>query len=216
MKQFDFLRAEFPAIHEEASNAARSALSDPRTSCFYARRVVELSVKWAFTNDRSLRMPYDDKVSALLHDPAFKRLAGEQVFRFAKEVNRLGNRAVHEPRAITQRDSVAALSALFEFSYWFARTYTRGEKPPAGLKFDPRTLPKPARLMISMSGNRPSASASKLKPPVYKRCAHPNCPRCATTKPARQPGCNASPMRANCSTAKKSAPRSASTNSIAV
>src|SRR5262249_41483354 len=116
----------------------------PRTSCFYARRAVELSVRWAFAHDKSLRMPYENNVSALLHEPTFKRLAGDQVFRFARDVVRRGNRAVHEVTEIGQRDSVAAISALFEFCYWFARMYNRGEKPAAGLAFNPRNLPLPA------------------------------------------------------------------------
>lgn len=37
---FDFLRAEFPELHREALQAGSNALGDPRTSCFYARRLV--------------------------------------------------------------------------------------------------------------------------------------------------------------------------------
>lgn len=141
---FDFLRAEFPELHREALQAGSNALGDPRTSCFYARRVVELAVRWAFEHDRSLQQPYDTNLSAYLHEPSFKALAGDRVFKLAKEIVRLGNRAVHDRQQPSQHDSVAAVSHLFQFCYWFARTYSRGEKPPADLTFDPRTLPKPA------------------------------------------------------------------------
>jgi type I restriction enzyme R subunit len=140
---FDFLRAEFPELHREALHAGSNALGDPRTACFYARRVVELAVTWAFEHDRSLQWPYERNLSALLHDPSFKALASDRVFKLAKEVVRLGNRAAHDKVAPSQHDSVAAVSHLFQFCYWFARTYNRGEKPPADLRFDPRTLPKP-------------------------------------------------------------------------
>ena len=66
------------------------------------------------------------------------------VFRKAREVIRLGNRAAHESSPPSNRDAVAAVSHLFEFLYWFGRTYLRGEKPPADLRFDPRSLPPPA------------------------------------------------------------------------
>lgn len=128
-KPFEFLRAEFPDIRRDALQAGSNALGDPRTACFYARRVVELSVTWAFEHDRSLAMPYETNLSALLHDPAFKALTGDRVFRLAKEVVRLGNRAAHDKAAPSQHDSVAAVSHLFQFCYWFARTYNRGEKP---------------------------------------------------------------------------------------
>jgi type I restriction enzyme R subunit len=140
---FEFLRAEFPELHRESLQAGSNALGDPRTACFYARRVVELAVTWAFDHDRSLQRPYESNLSALLHEPSFKALAGDRVFKLAKEVVRLGNRAVHDKAAPSQHDSVAAMSHLFQFCYWFARTYAREEKPRADLSFDPRALPKP-------------------------------------------------------------------------
>ncbi len=140
---FDFLRAEFPDIYREALLAGANAGGDPRTACFYARRVVELAVIWAFEHDRSLQWPYERNLGTLLHEPSFKALAGDKVFRLAKEVVRIGNRAAHDKTAPSQHDSVAAISHLFQFCYWFARTYNRGEKPPADLTFDPRSLPRP-------------------------------------------------------------------------
>jgi type I restriction enzyme R subunit len=143
---FDFLVPEFPDIYAEADRVANTALPDPRTSCFYGRRVVEQSVRWAFNVDPSLHATYGDTLSDLLNDPAFKRLMGDTVFRFAKAVVRQGNRAVHESTRVTQRDSITALSKLFQFSYWFARTYCRGEKPAPDLRFDPRYLPVPKKV----------------------------------------------------------------------
>jgi len=152
---FDFLEAEFPDLHAEALTAGLNALPDPRASCFYARRVVELAVTWAFDHDRSLRWPYERNVSALLHEPTFKALAGDKVFKLAKEVVRLGNRAVHDKAAPSQHDSVAAMSHLFQLCFWFARTYSRGAKPPPDLTFDPRTLPRP--------GPSPATTAKQMQ-----------------------------------------------------
>ena len=141
---FDFLTAEFPEVHSSAIKACVAALGDARISCFYARVAVESSVTWAFEHDRALPRPYDSNLSALLHEPAFKASMGDQVFRKAKEVIRLGNRAAHDASPPSNRDAVAAVSHLFEFLYWFGRTYIRGQKPPAGLSFEPRQLPPPA------------------------------------------------------------------------
>ena len=122
---FEFLRADFPELHRGAVTAGSAALRDPRTACFHARWTTEQAIKWAFAHDRSLARPYDEGVSALLHEPTFKALLGDTVFRMAREVIRLGNRAAHESRPLSQHDSVAAVSHLFEFCYWFARTYGR-------------------------------------------------------------------------------------------
>ena len=140
--------------------AERMALVDPRTANFYARRVVELAVTWAFRHDRGLTMPYESNVSALLHEPSFKRLAGDAVFLKAKEVVRLGNAAAHRQEAVSQRDSVAAVSALFEFTYWFARTYNRGAKPEPGLSFDPRSLPNPRAVAAAKARTSAEATAA--------------------------------------------------------
>ncbi|HUR18700.1 MAG TPA: DEAD/DEAH box helicase family protein [Acidimicrobiales bacterium] len=140
---FDFLKAEFPDLHEGAVKAGAAALSDPRTACFHARWTIEQAIQWAYKHDRTLAAPYDDGVSALLHDPAFKEVAGDKVFRLAKEAIRLGNQAAHKPQPMTHHESVAAVSHLFQFCFWFARTYCRGEKPPADLTFDPRSMPRP-------------------------------------------------------------------------
>jgi type I restriction enzyme R subunit len=124
--------------------AGEAALRDPRTACFHARWTTEQAIKWAFVHDRALRRPYDDGVSALLHEPTFRHQLDDRVFRLTREIIWRGNAAVHDARPVSQHDSVAAVSHLFEFCYWFARTYGT-HKPPAGLTFDPRTLPKPGR-----------------------------------------------------------------------
>jgi len=142
LSAFDFLSDDFPFIYEEAEKAIGAALPDPRTSCFYSRRTVEQAVRWAFKVDSTLAPGYDDTLGDLLNDSTFKSLMGIRVFHIAKEVVRQGNQAVHEDQRVTQRDSITALSGLFQFCFWFARTYGI-TKPSDDLKFDPRHLPRP-------------------------------------------------------------------------
>ena len=98
MSNFAFLAAEFPAVHETAVEAERQAKSSPTAAAFFAGKTVEVAVKWAFRNDPGLTLPYQDNIAALLHEPSFKRLAGEAVFAKAKLINRIRNRAVHEEK----------------------------------------------------------------------------------------------------------------------
>jgi type I restriction enzyme R subunit len=141
LSQFSFLKGQFPSVYADAVKAERLALIDPRASCFYGRRVVEILVKWAFQHDASLTPPYDTNLSSLLHDPAFQALTGDRVFKLGKEVIRHGNKAAHDAAPINPHDSLASASALFQFSYWFARTYAT-TKPEPGLTFDPSVLPQ--------------------------------------------------------------------------
>jgi len=140
MSNFAFLAAEFPNIHEAAVEAERQAGVSPTAAAFFAGKTVEVAVKWAFRSDPNLRLPYQDNISALLHEPTFRRAAGEAVFTKAKYINSLRNRAVHEERTIRPGDAAGAVKELFHVCYWFARTYARKGKPAPGLTFDPSQL----------------------------------------------------------------------------
>ena len=146
MAQFTFLKPEFPAIYESAHKAFRTAYRDPRTACFYARRALELTVNWLYKYDTSLRLPYQDNLSALVHEPTFKTLVGEAVFNKAKYIIRLGNLAVHNERAVPANDAINAVREFFHVAYWLAHTYGRTHKPEAGLQFDPQAIPQEATL----------------------------------------------------------------------
>ncbi len=141
MSNFVFLTAEWKDIHEAATKAEQAAIPDPRTSCFYARRAIELAVSWAYKFDRALKLPYQDNISALIHEPTFKQTAGEAVFAKAKVIVTLGNRAVHSHRPIPETDSRQAVKELFHFCYWFARLYSRRHRPNGDLLFNEQALP---------------------------------------------------------------------------
>jgi type I restriction enzyme R subunit len=144
MSQFSFLEREWPAVLEAASRAEAAAHADPRSACFYARRALELAVAWAYKHDAALRLPYQDNLSALIHEPSFKQAAGEAVFSKARVINTLGNRAVHGQRAIPHADALVAVRELFHVAYWLARTYGRGGRPAPGVVFDAAALPRSA------------------------------------------------------------------------
>jgi type I restriction enzyme R subunit len=143
MSQFAFLQREWAAVFEAASKAEAAVHVDPRTACFYARRTLELAVSWGYKHDAALKLPYQDNLSALIHDPSFKQAAGEAVFSKARVINTLGNRAVHSHRAVPESDALAAVRELFHVAYWFARTYGRIGRPAPGLTFDAEALPRP-------------------------------------------------------------------------
>jgi type I restriction enzyme R subunit len=142
VSQFAFLRGEWPTVHDAAWRAEVAVYGDPRTACFYARRALELAVAWTYKHDAALKLPYQDNLSALIHEPSFKQAAGEAVFSKARVINTLGNRAVHGYRAIPADDAVVAVRELFHVTYWLARTYGRTGRPAPGLAFNPAGLPK--------------------------------------------------------------------------
>src|SRR5437016_4701051 len=135
VSNFSFLHAEWPEVHESAAKAESLTNADARAACFYARRALELAVAWAYKHDSSLRLPYQDNLSALIHEPTFKAVTGDAAFSKARLINRLGNQAVHSHRPIQQSDSLVAVRELFHFAYWFARTYALDARPAPRLTF---------------------------------------------------------------------------------
>ncbi|MCC2693464.1 DEAD/DEAH box helicase family protein [Nodularia sp. LEGE 04288] len=144
MSQFTFLQAEFSSIYESAQKAVDAVHPDPRTACFYTRRALELTVNWLYKHDTSLELPYQDNLSALIHEPTFKTLVGEAVFNKARVIIKLGNQAVHSARPIPLNDAIHAVRELFHVAYWLAHTYGRSSKPEPGLTFQLDAPPKTA------------------------------------------------------------------------
>src|SRR5437588_8581685 len=118
MLHFAFLKAEWPELFGEASKAEALAYPDPRTACFHARRALEIAVHWLYKHDASLRLPYQDNLSALIHEPTFRNAVGPAVFAKVKLIRDLGNLAAHSHKPIQQADALAAVRELFHLGYW--------------------------------------------------------------------------------------------------
>ena len=141
MSNFAFLQSEWSTLYGAAIKAEEMANTDARTSCFYARRTLELAVDWLYKHDPALRLPYQDHLSALIHEPSFRAAAGDAVFTKAKLIKDLGNLAVHSTRPILRTDAVTATRELFHFCYWLARTYGQRTRPAPDLHFAPELIP---------------------------------------------------------------------------
>jgi type I restriction enzyme R subunit len=142
MSQFAFLKDEFAPVYEHARKAEIMALSDPRGACFYARLALETAVNWMYQADGSLRSPYDNALSALIHEATFRKLVGNALVTKARLIKDFGNRAVHDTRKVSENTATVALRELFHFSYWLVRTYAKGTKPAVDLTFSADALPK--------------------------------------------------------------------------
>jgi type I restriction enzyme R subunit len=142
MSNFVFLKAGWPDLFEAAAKAESLACSDARSSCFYTRRALELAVHWLYKHEAALKLPYQDHLSALIHEPTFRQATGPAVFAKARVIKDLGNLAVHSHKPVRQLDALTAARELFHVLFWLARTYSRGAKPANGLVFDPDRIPK--------------------------------------------------------------------------
>lgn len=142
MSNFTFLQAEWAALFEAANKAEATTNSDARTSCFYARRSLEIGIAWLYKHDITLRLPYQNNLSALIYEPTFRQTVGDAIFTKARLIKDLGNIAVHSNRKILTLDALSATRELFHFCYWLARTYGRASHPAGNLTFDISLVPK--------------------------------------------------------------------------
>src|SRR5438034_7618293 len=152
MTNFGFLQIEWPPLFADAQKAETLVIPDARTACFFARRTLEQIVAWLYKSDPSLKLPYQDNLSTLIHEPSFKATVGQKVFVKAKRIKDLGNLAAHSPKPLAQTDSMVAVRELFHICFWLARTYGKNNKPPDGLAVDPplplRTSPVPPQPLV--------------------------------------------------------------------
>ncbi|HXM94213.1 MAG TPA: DEAD/DEAH box helicase family protein [Candidatus Dormibacteraeota bacterium] len=142
MTNFAFLRPEWPELFESATKAEALVYPDARGACFYSRRALELAVAWLYTHDGTLKLPYQDNLSALIYEPTFKNIVGAAIHAKARVIKDLGNLAVHTTKPVRPFDALASLRELFHVCFWLARNYARTIKPPDGLAFDANQLPK--------------------------------------------------------------------------
>nr|WP_315494217.1 DEAD/DEAH box helicase family protein [uncultured Rhodoferax sp.] len=156
MSNFAFLQPEWAVLFESATKAEGAANTDARASCFYARRTLELAVAWMYAHDKSLRTPYQDNLSAFIHEPTFKSTVGDPLFTKARLIKDLGNMAVHSAKKMSPVDAVNATRELFHFCYWLARTYGRMARPSPGQAFSTALLPAAA-------GSTPPHTAEQLQ-----------------------------------------------------
>jgi len=144
MSNFDFLKSEWRELHESAVKVASLARTDARSCCFYARRTLELAIHWLYEHDPTLKLPYDDNLSALIYEPTFKQNLPGELFLKIKTIKEVGNLAVHSRKLITERDALRATKELFHFLYWLARTYTRRNASEyTNINWDEQRVPPP-------------------------------------------------------------------------
>ncbi|MBV1877958.1 MAG: hypothetical protein KUG79_09985 [Pseudomonadales bacterium] len=58
---FTFLNEHWPFLLQDAQQVESYALRDPRAAAIYARRTLEIALKWLFENDTALKAPYEKK-----------------------------------------------------------------------------------------------------------------------------------------------------------
>src|SRR5690606_11919785 len=108
---FDFLKdkPELESFAESAIEAEKSLIVSPATCAILTRWALELAVKWVYSFDEDLTIPYQDNLSSLIHEPTFLQILEPKLFPLLKYIVKLGNTAVHTNNIIKRDEAVLAL-----------------------------------------------------------------------------------------------------------
>lgn len=130
MGNFDFLRGkkEYEVFAPAAIEAERVYATSPAMCAIGCRKALELAVKWVYSADNTMQLPFKDNLQSLIHGPDFRYAMEYDTWKKLPLIAKMGNLAVHTARNITPTDAVVSLRGLFEFIEWIDYCYGRDYK----------------------------------------------------------------------------------------
>lgn len=143
MTNFDFLLSDpqFTSFGEVAVAAEKIYAIDPAACVLNCRRCMEFAVKWMYSVDGGLVMPYDDRLASLMDTEDFRAIVDRDLWQRLKYIRQTGNAAAHKNQKITKEQARLCLENLWCFmdyvSYCYGTTYTQGKFDPALLLASP-------------------------------------------------------------------------------
>ena len=140
MSNFEFLKntKEYALFAPAAIEAERVYTSAPAMCAVGCRKALELAVKWVYSADTTMQMPYKDNLQSLIHEPSFRFAVDYNTWGKLPFIIKLGNLAVHTEKSVQKSDALASLQGLFEFIEWVDYCYGSNYEER---KFDEAVIP---------------------------------------------------------------------------
>lgn len=141
MSNFSFLHenTQYALFAPAAIEAEKVYTSAPAMCAVGCRKALELAVKWVYSADNTMQMPYKDNLQSLIHEPTFRFAVDYNTWGKLPFIIKLGNLAVHTERSVQASDALASLQGLFEFIQWVDYCYGTDYEER---KFDETLIPK--------------------------------------------------------------------------
>ena len=146
MTNFDFLtrEAQFDSFSSVAVSAEKILHIDLSACVINCRRAMEFAVKWMYSVDGSLVLPYQDSLVSLMNTEDFRDIIGVDIWRRMDFIRKMGNNAAHTGKEITEEQAALCLENLFVFldfvAYCYGKDYTEGRFDPERLKEQTETV----------------------------------------------------------------------------
>lgn len=123
---FDYLKNEsrFSDFAEVAISAEKIILIDPQASIINCRRAMEFAVKWMYSVDEELEMPYQDNLQSLMNNEDFRDIVGPDIWKRMDYIRRCGNNAAHSNKKMGKDIAMLCLENLFIYLDFVACCYS--------------------------------------------------------------------------------------------
>lgn len=140
MTNFEFLSSisDYNLFSAAAIEAEKVYSTSPAMCAVGCRKALELAVKWVYSADNTISMPYKDNLQSLIHEPSFRFALDSQTWGKLPFIIKLGNLSVHTERTVNKADALLALESLFEFIEWVDYCYGSDYQER---HFDPALIP---------------------------------------------------------------------------
>ncbi len=131
MTNFNFLKKDkrFDAFADVAISAERILHMDIEASVFNCRRAMEFAVKWMYSVDSYLSMPYDTSLNSLMNNEDFRDIVGQDIWQRMKFIRITGNNVAHSGKKITLEQAEHCIENLFVFLDFVACCYANEYTP---------------------------------------------------------------------------------------
>ncbi|WP_066320540.1 DEAD/DEAH box helicase family protein [Bacillus sp. FJAT-29814] len=123
---FGFLKeqTQYKSFADSCLEAEKALIVSPATCAILSRRALELAVKWLYSSDSELKVPYQENLSSLIHDSNFLAIIDEELLPLLKYIVKLGNVSVHSNANISRDEAILSLHNLHQFVAWIDYCYS--------------------------------------------------------------------------------------------
>ena len=127
---FDYLKndPQFSTFANVAISAEKIILIDPEASILNSRRAMEFAIKWMYSVDSGLEMPYQDNLQSLMNTEEFRQMIGSDLWKRMNYIRRSGNNAAHSNKKLGRDEAMLCLENLFIYLDYVACCYSKQYK----------------------------------------------------------------------------------------
>lgn len=125
MTNFDYLQDEpkFNSFSSLAVTAEKVFCVDTGLCVISCRRAMEMAVKWMYSVDSALILPYQATLYSLMSTEEFRDLVGFDIWKRMDLIRKTGNAAAHSSRKIRKEQAQLCLENLFILMDFLACCY---------------------------------------------------------------------------------------------